>query len=65
MQAEPVGPARIALDEPASLERREEPRGGARVDAGASRELVDAEGGPACGERVEQRERASDRADGA
>ncbi len=61
MQAEPVRAAGLALDQPAALERREQPRGGARVHADPPGQRVDA--GRALGQGVEQRERAGDGAD--
>ena len=62
VQPEPVRPAAgLALDQAAALERREQPRGAARVDADPPRQRVDARG--PLGQRVEQRERARDGAD--
>ena len=63
VQTEAVGTAGLALDEPAAFQRGEQPRCGARVDAGSAGELVDAEAGIARRECVEQRERAPDRSD--
>jgi hypothetical protein len=63
VQTEAVGTAGLTLDEPAAFQRGEQPRCGARVDAGSAGELVDAEAGIARRECVEQRERAPDRSD--
>ena len=56
VQPEPVRAARLALDEAAALERREQPRGAARVHPDPARERVDARG--PLGQGVEQRDRA-------
>ena len=61
VQPEPVRAAGLALDQPAALERGEEPRRAGRVHADPARERVDAR--RPFGERVEQRERPCDRAD--
>ena len=54
----------IALDHARGLERREQPRRGARVDADPARELVDAEALLAVAQLLEQRQRAGDGGDG-
>ena len=61
VQPEPVRAAGLALDESAALQRREQPRGAARVHADPPGQRVDA--GRPLGQGVEQRERAGDRAD--
>ena len=59
-----VAPGRgVALDEPVPLERREQPPGGAAVDAAALRQLERAARRVGSGDRLEQPQRAIDRLD--
>ena len=63
-QAElPALRARLAFDEARLEQRREHARDGARVDAGAARELVRAERPAGRGQGLEQRDGALDRAE--
>ena len=64
LEPEAVRPARVTGDIAVALERREQARRGAGVDADPPGELGDAEVGVARGELIEQRERTRDGADG-